>query len=222
MKIFRKAILVIYMIFSIILCHANDMGITVTNNISKPTNPIKCKDNRRFDELNKTEFLPDPFHFSNGKAATKGDWNCRRYEIASQLEAFSLGIKEPAPDKTLAKLEGNLLKIQIEHQGKLTDFTAEITWPTKGKAPYPAVIGIGGSWINNDQLLEQGIALIKFPNNEIAEQLNQTSRGKGKFYELYGKDHSAGALMAWAWGVSRLIYKTDIKRWIPWSTPLLN
>lgn len=30
-------------------------------------------------------------------------------------------------------------------------------------------------------------------------------RGQGKFYTLYGNTHSAGALTAWAWGVSRII-----------------
>src|SRR4051812_15786894 len=30
-------------------------------------------------------------------------------------------------------------------------------------------------------------------------------RGQGKFYTLYGSGHSAGALTAWAWGVSRII-----------------
>jgi hypothetical protein len=50
-----------------------------------------------------------------------------------------------------------------------------------------------------------GVAIINFPNNEIAQQINQSSRGVGKFYDLYGSGHSAGALMAWAWGVSRLI-----------------
>ena len=145
MKIFNKIILAIYMIFPIIFCHANDMGITVTNNASKPSHPMKCKDDRKFDELRPINFLPDPFHFSDGKRVTKDDWNCRQQEIASQLETFSLGVKESAPDKTTATLEGNLLKINIEHQDKTTEFVAEITWPTKGKTPYPAIIGIGGS-----------------------------------------------------------------------------
>lgn len=30
-------------------------------------------------------------------------------------------------------------------------------------------------------------------------------RGQGKFYDLYGKGHSAGAMITWAWGVSRII-----------------
>src|SRR5690606_39676002 len=29
--------------------------------------------------------------------------------------------------------------------------------------------------------------------------------GNGKFYTLYGSNHGAGAMTAWAWGVSRLI-----------------
>jgi len=50
-----------------------------------------------------------------------------------------------------------------------------------------------------------GVAVINFPNDEIAQQINTGSRGIGKFYDLYGSGHSAGALMSWAWGVSRLI-----------------
>jgi hypothetical protein len=31
------------------------------------------------------------------------------------------------------------------------------------------------------------------------------TRGQGKFYDLYGSDHPASSMMAWAWGVSRII-----------------
>src|SRR6185503_15541964 len=77
--------------------------------------------------------------------------------------------------------------------------------PTTGVAPYPAIIGVGASSLNNSVLSSRGVAVINFPNNELAQQINQSSRGVGKFYELYGSGHSAGSLMAWAWGVSRLI-----------------
>jgi hypothetical protein len=49
------------------------------------------------------------------------------------------------------------------------------------------------------------VAVINLPNNDIAAQTNSSSRGMGKFYTMYGSGHSAGALMAWAWGASRLI-----------------
>lgn len=67
------------------------------------------------------------------------------------------------------------------------------------------MIGMGGSNLNNAELLKMGIAVITFPTNKLAEQMNGCSRGKGLFYEMYGSDHSASAIMAWAWGVSRLI-----------------
>lgn len=38
--------------------------------------------------------------------------------------------------------------------------------------------------------------------------MTEQSRGKpnpGKFYDLYGGDHSAGLLMAWAWGAGRIL-----------------
>lgn len=150
--------------------------------------------------------LPNPFLKVNGKViSAKKDWACRRAEIGAQVQAYQLGDKPTAPEQVKAELQGENLLVTVVDKGKTLSFTAKITLPKTGKAPYPAVIGMGGSWINNEALAKQGIALIQFPNNEIAEQLNGGSRGKGKFYEVYGGDHSAGALMAWAWGVSRLI-----------------
>ncbi|HOY23298.1 MAG TPA: hypothetical protein PK002_09085, partial [Cellvibrio sp.] len=150
--------------------------------------------------------LPNPFLKTNGKVIrAKKDWACRRTEIGAQAQAYQLGDKPAAPEQVKAELQGDNLLVTVIDKGKTLSFTAKITRPKTGKAPYPAVIGMGGSWINNEALAKQGIALIQFPNNEIAEQLNGGSRGKGKFYEVYGGDHSAGALIAWAWGVSRLI-----------------
>lgn len=150
--------------------------------------------------------LPSPFLKMNGKViSAKKDWACRRTEIGAQAQAYQLGDKPAAPEQVKAELQGDNLLVTVVDKGKTLSFTAKITLPKTGKAPYPAIIGMGGSWINNEALAKQGIALIQFPNNEIAEQLNGGSRGKGKFYEVYGKDHSAGALIAWAWGVSRLI-----------------
>lgn len=39
----------------------------------------------------------------------------------------------------------------------------------------------------------------------MAQQDSTSSRGKGLFYNLYGSSHSASAMTAWVWGVSRII-----------------
>jgi len=50
-----------------------------------------------------------------------------------------------------------------------------------------------------------GVSVITFNNNDMAAQNSGASRGVGKFYQLYGSGHSASAMMAWAWGISRVI-----------------
>jgi len=158
------------------------------------------------DHLPVIASLPNPFVGLNGKTIkTKKDWNCRRAEMGAQAQTYELGTKPDAPEQVIAQMQGESLVVNVADKGKTISFSAKITYPKMGKAPYPAVIGMGGSWINNEELAKQGVAVIQFPNNDVAEQLNGSSRGKGKFFELYGADHSAGALIAWAWGVSRLI-----------------
>ncbi|KAJ2929415.1 hypothetical protein H1R20_g7685, partial [Candolleomyces eurysporus] len=49
------------------------------------------------------------------------------------------------------------------------------------------------------------VAVISFHRNAIADQLGISSRGSGLFYDLCGKDHQAGARIAWTRGVGRLI-----------------
>jgi hypothetical protein len=74
-----------------------------------------------------------------------------------------------------------------------------------GQAPYPALIGIGGVSLNSAPIRAMGIAMINFNNNDLAQQNSGSSRGMGKFYQLFGSNHTAGAMSAWAWGVSRMI-----------------
>jgi hypothetical protein len=39
----------------------------------------------------------------------------------------------------------------------------------------------------------------------MGQQNDQSSRGVGLFYDLYGSNATASSMMAWAWGVSRII-----------------
>ena len=160
-----------------------------------------------FASLPTNSFLPDPFTFMNGaRVTTKAQWTCRRAEIATLAQEFEYGYKPNTPFSATTGLRtGNTLTVTVNDNGRTISFNASITYPSAGSAPYPAMIGVGGSSLNNSALSSMGVAVINFPNNEIAQQNGQSSRGVGKFYDMYGSGHSAGALMAWAWGVSRLI-----------------
>jgi len=156
--------------------------------------------------------LPDPFHFADGHAvATRADWACRRAELAAQVQHYELGEKpafDAASTQVQARMAGQDLVVDVTHDGKTVSFPAKIQLPPgdDGKhGPYPAIIGMGMVTLDNAELQRLGIALITFPNNAVGEQLGGASRGKGLFYDLYGKDHPASSMTAWSWGVSRLI-----------------
>lgn len=160
-----------------------------------------------FTSLPTDPFLPDPFTFFDGTpVTTKAQWNCRRGEIAALAQQFEYGDKPSTPSSAVtASFSGNTLTVTVNANGRTLSFNASITYPSTGTAPFPAVIGVGGSSLNNSALSSLGVAVINFPNSEIAQQNNASSRGVGKFYDMFGSGHSAGAMMAWAWGVSRLI-----------------
>lgn len=152
------------------------------------------------------KLLPDPFTSIDGKRLTaKDQWRCRRAEISAQLQKYESGPKPPKPDNLSGTVTREQIEVEVEHQGKAMNFTASITMPTTGQAPYPAMIGVGGSNLDNDYLASQGIAVISFDNNGMGAQSGLDSRGTGKFFDLYGNDHPASSLTAWAWGISRLI-----------------
>jgi hypothetical protein len=149
--------------------------------------------------------LHDPFTLASGSRMTqRAEWICRRAEIGAQLQRYELGPKPPKPASVSASSVGNQITVFVSEGGAEISFTATVTPPATGTAPYPALITVGPSTlqVNPSQL---GLAVINFNSDDIAAQTNRDSRGVGKFYTLYGQTHAAGALMAWAWGISRLI-----------------
>lgn len=145
--------------------------------------------------------LPDPFTTSGGtKVATKADFECRRAEINKILQQYELGTYPPPPDKVDGSLSGNTLTVKVTVGSKSISYTASIKKPS-GSGPQPAIITIGGSSLP----IPGTVGTIGFGNDDFASQASSGSRGKGKFYDLFGSGHSAGALTAWAWGVDRLI-----------------
>jgi hypothetical protein len=150
--------------------------------------------------------LPDPFTFTDGRPVrTAADWRCRRAELAAQIQRFELGTRPEGPARVTGRMQGQDLIVDATVDGKTISFPVKIALPAGGRPPYPAIIGVGAVTLNNAELAQLGVALITFPNNLVAEQKDAGSRGKGKFYDLFGADADAGAMIAWSWGVSRLI-----------------
>jgi hypothetical protein len=150
--------------------------------------------------------LPDPFQSMDGTRITRKDqWNCRRAEIMAEAQQYELGTKPPKPSMVSGSFANNAITVNVTDSGKSGSFTATVTYPATGDGPFPAMIGIDGVVAGPTQLTQEGVALITFPASTVAQQTDGTSRGKGVFYSIYGTNATAGAMIAWAWGVSRLI-----------------
>ncbi|KAJ6591676.1 putative extracelular cellulose binding protein [Mycena vulgaris] len=150
--------------------------------------------------------LPDPFTFADGttKVATLSDWACRRAEISTLLQQDELGAlpDDPDPADMTVSFSGQTLNITVRAGGKSISFAPTITYPTTGTAPFPALIAMGGISFPRPA----GVAIINFNNAQIAAQNSSpASRGVGLFFNLFGSDASAGAMMAWAWAVRRIM-----------------
>nr|GAT49608.1 predicted protein [Mycena chlorophos] len=155
--------------------------------------------------------LPNPFAFLSGAhVVTTEDWACRQDEVGTLLQRDELGLMPGDPKSVTASFSAsnNTLTITVVDQGTSITFAPTITFPTGGSSasgPYPAIIGIGGISIPQPS----GVAVINFNNDEIAQQNDQTSRGQGLFFEMFGADATAGAMMAWAWAVRRIMDALD-------------
>jgi hypothetical protein len=163
-----------------------------------------------FSSLQSNAKLPDPFMFKTGskkntRTSKKSQWAARRAEISALAQAFEFGVKPPKPESVTASYSGSSITISCKEKGKSTSFKCSIQYPSTGKAPYPAMIGVNMNTLNTSEILKLGVALITFPADEVGQEVNASSRGKGKFFDLYGSNYDAGALIAWAWGVDRLI-----------------
>ncbi len=158
------------------------------------------------DDLPTIATLPDPFMGLDGeRISTQEAWRCHRQDTNWQVQQYESGIKPPKPASVSGAVSEESVTVNVEHNGEAISFTATVTLPTAGEAPYPAMIGVGASNLDNDFLAAKGIAVIQFNNNEMGAQSGQESRGTGLFYDLYGSDHSASSITAWAWGISRMI-----------------
>jgi hypothetical protein len=167
-------------------------------------------------QLPRLEKLPDPFQRLDGTPVTRrSEWRCRRQELLKQAEKYIYGQKPPKPEKVSGSVSGDTISVDVEHGGVSIHFSAEVVLPSEGTGPFPAIInlgarsGFGGITLGESFILEQGVAIIFYNHYDLGQEgVPEASRGlpnPGLFYDIYGGNHSAGLLMAWAWGASRIM-----------------
>lgn len=155
--------------------------------------------------------LPDPFTKWDGtQVKTLEDWRCRRRELLVEVEKRILGTKAPPPALKGGTVTGTISRtaytVNVANPDGQTTFSGTVSVPSSGTAPYPAVIVIGGfNSLNKDVMSGEGVATLSYDNNAIASEAAGNFT-KGKYFDANPEQKGkTSALVAWAWGVSRII-----------------
>ncbi|XYI03885.1 dockerin-like protein [Sorangium sp. So ce1128] len=155
-----------------------------------------------FGDLRANDKLPDPFTMMDGtKVTTRAQWACRHREISEMVQHYETGPKQVKEATVTGSVGGGKLTVNVSGGAQDVSFTVDISLPTTGTPPYPALIGLSGGSLNNNRLKQMGVAIINYDHNGVQPEGN---RSGGIFSKFQGNADS-GALIAWAWGASRII-----------------
>ncbi|MBO8131911.1 MAG: hypothetical protein H0Z29_10450 [Candidatus Marinimicrobia bacterium] len=161
------------------------------------------------DELSIIESLPDLFEWSDGSGRINkiSEWRCRRAEIVEEIQHYQLGYKPPPPDALIATFTpgDSTIRLSVIDNNDTLNLTAYVFYLPSGKGPFPAIILTGGfPTIPLKFFTSRNIVVVSFRWWELAPW-QRNSRSEGAFFQFYPELQYAGSMLAWAWGVSRLI-----------------
>ncbi|MFI1335760.1 cellulose-binding protein [Streptomyces sp. NPDC020845] len=149
--------------------------------------------------------LPDPFTRLNGtRITTKSDWRCRRAEIKKLAEKYVYGEKHAKPASVTGTVSNTNITVNVSDQGRSSSFSAKVELPS-GSGPFPAVVVVGGFGADTATIKASGAAVISYDPLAVGREGTPRNNKQGAYYSIYGSQSSTGVLMAWAWGVSRII-----------------
>ncbi|NKY38577.1 cellulose-binding protein [Cellulomonas septica] len=149
--------------------------------------------------------LPDPFARLDGSRITsKADWRCQRELTKRLAEKFVYGEKPGRPSSVSGSVTRTSITVNASHQGRSSSFTARVELPS-GTGPFPAVVVLGGFGADTAAIKAAGAAVVTYDPYVVGKEGTGRANKQGAFYTLYGSSSSTGLLMAWAWGVSRII-----------------
>ena len=151
--------------------------------------------------------LPDPFKKADGTRITKkSEWRCQRRYLRKVVEKYVYGEKPPKPEMVTGTVSKTSITVNVSGGGKTASFTASVSVPTSGTAPYPAIISYGGLSLDKALVQGQGVAVIQFDPYSAGKEGTGRANKSGTFYTIHGSTHAkTGLLVAWAWGVSRIL-----------------
>jgi hypothetical protein len=154
--------------------------------------------------------LPDPFMKLDGtRMSTKAEWRCRREEIKKQAEKYAYGTKPAKPQSVTGTVSNTSISVNIMDNGKSASFSVAVALPKGGSAPYPSIIVYGGAGLgaplDASVIDSEGVALISYDPYALGKEGTPRNNKQGAFYNIAGSNSSSGLLVAWAWGVSRII-----------------
>ncbi|GGM98630.1 hypothetical protein FHR83_000367 [Actinoplanes campanulatus] len=149
--------------------------------------------------------LPDPFKRLNGTRITsQADWRCQRNEIKKLAEKFVYGEKPAKPSSVTGTVSASNITVNVSHNGRSASFSAGVELPS-GTGPFPAVVVLGGFGADTATIKAAGAAVIKYDPYSVGREGTGRANKQGAFYSVYGSNSTTGLLVAWAWGVSRII-----------------
>jgi hypothetical protein len=156
-----------------------------------------------FAELTAVAALPDPFTLLDGTpVTTQAQWACRHRELRAMFEKYETGPKTDKPAEVTGSFADGTLTVNVSNgAGQTASFGVAITYPAGATGPVPAMIGLNGGSLNAARLQEQGVAIINVAVNDVRPEGDRTA---GAYTAFTGQTDS-GSLIAWAWGVSRVI-----------------
>jgi hypothetical protein len=149
--------------------------------------------------------LPDPFKRLDGSRITaRSDWRCRRAEVKKLAEKFVYGEKPARPQTVTGAVSNTGVTVNVSHNGRSASFSARVELPG-GTGPFPAVVVLGGFGADTAAIKAAGAAVISYDPYAVGREGTPRTDKQGAFYSVYGAQSSTGLLVAWAWGVSRII-----------------
>jgi predicted secreted protein len=163
-----------------------------------------------FEALTAVPNMPDPFASIGGAQITSREqWRCRRAEISSVMQHWVSGPKGAPPADLSATFSGNKLSVVVTQGGASITLSATLSVPS-GSGPFPLIIGMNTATGSLPSSLFAGVATLAFTSSQLVPDGFNVTRGAGTYFKMY-PDQNAGAMIEWAWGVSRIIdglYKT--------------